>query len=514
MKLNSRGERCGGVGGTTVTYEGRPIASPAGGANWMDDDHIVYQVCDAAGCRVERYNVRTGAKDVPEAFTVPSPDGKRIPFGANFIEAGGGLAAVWFGTSDPNSAGITLSDGRRFPIAGLGTVSPDGAVAIKDDYQSSGPWHVHERDGSSWLLSAGDAFAINLLGSRRALFAGPAGWTGINIPTPKVLPGPAWWMRAIEIAGEWWVLYQHEDGSLVLHPFTSTLGYRLAPAGSLTYRPDIVVLHDKLVRVVWASREDEGTDVQHVVDHDITTIRVELATPVVVPPPPPPPPPDDKKDKPVPTSNHLEDVKRIRAKYDTPLGARHWQFLVELAQVIGARLFRKDGGTNILIPALNLRVSQDIIVMPNGEGFDVLGDGEGAATPGWDSKGQMVGEFVDVSGVKLSDSPVVVVDGGGTQPQASTFASAAASIEARIASIAAAVDALKSVVNELKQRPILKPEAVNLDGVKIALRTDNGHFLSAQDGGGGVVHTQRPEPGQPVEGYTPGGWETFTVVAR
>lgn len=249
-----------------------------------------------------------------------------------------------------------------------------------------------------------------------------------------------------------------------------------------------------------------------------TVAELEAMPVDVIAPPAPEQKPDPKpepKPEPTPVSNpnHLEDVKRIRAKYDTPLGARHWQFLVELAQAIGARLFRKDGGTNILIPALNVHVSQDIIVMPNGEGFDVLGDGEGAATPGWDSKGQMTGEFVDVSGVKLDDSPVV----GGevvTVPTTNTFANAATILEARIASIAAAVDALKAVVNELKNRPVVKPEAVNLDGLKIALRTDNGHFLSAQDGGGGVVHTQRPEPGQPTEGYNPGAWETFTVVPR
>lgn len=323
MKLNAIGEWCAGIGGTTVSYGGKPIASPAGGANWMDVDHIVYQVCTAMGkpraakkaptfkeyqaqmrrlhgthperrigttgprfgasesCKVERYNVRTGVKDT------------LFPHGANFIEANGGIAAVWFGTNDPNTVGITLSDGRRFPAAGLGTVGPDGAVAIKDDYQSAGPWTVHEQHGSSWRLFDQDAFGINLLGNGRAVFAGTGvGWVGKNMPAPTVLPGAAWWLRVIEIAGAWWSLYQREDGSLVLHPFGATVGYRLAPPKSLTYRPDIVVLNGTTVRVVWASREDEGPDVQHVLDVNTADPRIELLAAAPPPPPPPPPPPE------------------------------------------------------------------------------------------------------------------------------------------------------------------------------------------------------------------------------
>lgn len=323
MRLNSLGEWGAGIGGTAVSW-GRPgvpaviVAAPAGGTPWMDDDHLIYQVCVATttmvvprlaptfeayrremmerhrlrrnppnrrrlprradACRVERYNVRTGVRDT------------LFDHGANFIEAGGGVGAVWFGTSDPNTAGITTTTGLRLPTSGLGPISPDGAMAFKVDYQSWGPWDVVERDGSRWRLTDGDAVQINLLSNRRAVFFGSLGLTSIGVPNiTALLPGGVWWLRVVQVRGEWFVLYQHEDGALVLHPFTSTVGYRLAPSGSLTYRPDIFVLGGGgggNVRVVWASQEDEGPDVQRYMDVDTAAPRAELAAP---PPPPPPP---------------------------------------------------------------------------------------------------------------------------------------------------------------------------------------------------------------------------------
>jgi len=101
--------------------------------------------------------------------------------------------------------------------------------------------------------------------------------------------------------------------------------------------------------------------------------------------------------------NLLSTVQQIRAKYPTPLGARHWEFLVELAQAVGAQLFRKEAGDNVLIPPLGKHVSLDVI----GRGtlgdvwVDVLGDAEGAAVPAWDAHPNASGEYVDVSGIVL-----------------------------------------------------------------------------------------------------------------
>ena len=77
-------------------------------------------------------------------------------------------------------------------------------------------------------------------------------------------------------------------------------------------------------------------------------------------------------------------VARVRGKYPTPLGDSHAACLLELARTIGqgAGLLKKDAGTNILLPD-GTRVAQDIIVFPNGDGYDCLGSGETAATPQW-----------------------------------------------------------------------------------------------------------------------------------
>jgi hypothetical protein len=77
-------------------------------------------------------------------------------------------------------------------------------------------------------------------------------------------------------------------------------------------------------------------------------------------------------------------VARVREKYPTPLGDQHAACLLELARTIGqgAGLLRKDSGTNILLPD-GVRVAQDIIVFPNGDGYDCLGSGETLATPQW-----------------------------------------------------------------------------------------------------------------------------------
>lgn len=105
--------------------------------------------------------------------------------------------------------------------------------------------------------------------------------------------------------------------------------------------------------------------------------------------------------------NQLETVQRVRAKYPTPLGTRHWEFLVELAQATGAQLYRKEAGDNVLIPPLGKRVSMDVI----GRGtlgdvwVDVLGDAEGSAVPAWDAHPNAAGEYVDVSGIVLPGAP-------------------------------------------------------------------------------------------------------------
>lgn len=105
--------------------------------------------------------------------------------------------------------------------------------------------------------------------------------------------------------------------------------------------------------------------------------------------------------------NQLDTVRRVRAKYPTPLGASHWVFLVDVAQQTGTLLFRKDGGDHVLVPALNRFVSLDVV----GRGAlgnnwaDILGDAEGAAIASWDVHPNAAGEYLDVTGIALPGTP-------------------------------------------------------------------------------------------------------------
>jgi hypothetical protein len=257
-----------------------------------------------------------------------------------------------------------------------------------------------------------------------------------------------------------------------------------------------------------------GQNVMLWFDRSEITQFPRFVEPAPTPPPPPPPPPPQPKPEPSPVShpNNTATIEHIRAKYPTPLGATHPTFLIEVAQTLGVLLFKKDGGSHVTLPN-GVNVSQDIVLYPDDhEGFDILGDAEGAATPGWSSKGTMVGEFVDVSGLSTGGSEPGPKPSPTPSP-ATTFGAAAAALELAIANLTRTVQEQGKTIAALAAKT---PEshAISLDGVKIALRTDNGHFVSAQDGGGGVIHTQRPVPGEPVDGYQPGGWETFTVVAR
>jgi hypothetical protein len=101
----------------------------------------------------------------------------------------------------------------------------------------------------------------------------------------------------------------------------------------------------------------------------------------------------------------LQIVRKIRAKYPTPLGSQHAAFLVELARAIpGAGLLKKTSGTRIKLPKpWNVEVSQDIICFydpktDTATHYDVLKDGEGEAKPTWNLIGPIDGlRYVDVS---------------------------------------------------------------------------------------------------------------------
>lgn len=139
--------------------------------------------------------------------------------------------------------------------------------------------------------------------------------------------------------------------------------------------------------------------------------------PLVAAPSPPPVPVPQPKPEPVPMSvpNKLYLVQTVRTTYPTPLGDRHGQFLIDVARATGAKLLRKDAGSHVTLPD-GRNVSQDILVFSNGqECFDILSDAEGAASPAWQEKGAIAGEYYDVSA-----APAPPPDSGTTLPNPGT----------------------------------------------------------------------------------------------
>jgi hypothetical protein len=110
--------------------------------------------------------------------------------------------------------------------------------------------------------------------------------------------------------------------------------------------------------------------------------EVQIAPAPPAPTPSPVPPPIEVP--PVSVLNQFSTVEQIRAKYPTPLGPRHPEFLVEVALATGGKLLRKDSGTHVTL-ATGENVSQDIVVYGS-TGVDILQDGEGIAKPVWGVK--------------------------------------------------------------------------------------------------------------------------------
>jgi hypothetical protein len=244
--LNKKGEWCAGVGGTQASWGvatgvGNVIWEPAGGTHWLDDDTIIAQHCPS-GCFLKTYNVRTGVETVVANQ------------GASFLSAGGGVWVAWLG-----GVGVYSSDppGWSSLTAGAPTVGPDGAFTLKRDYQSYGPWDVHEPDGEDWVLTENDAAMVQLLGKKRASWTEAEPHTTEGVPTPNPGTRPYWWLRMLETPKGWYVLYQESTaGKLVLHPVLSKRGWVVA-SGQDTFTPDMCLMPDGQIRVVWAWHQAE-----------------------------------------------------------------------------------------------------------------------------------------------------------------------------------------------------------------------------------------------------------------
>lgn len=271
-RLNSLGNWCAGIGGGQISVDGVFVfAHQSGGACWVDDDRVIGQLCAAgAPCITQTWNRLTHALVQVAAY------------GTQNTRANGGVWAIW-----GDNHGVTTSTGLYYPLSAIGEVGPDGAIAIKTLYQSYGPWDVIEvgatgndaadfLSGKRWQLTPGDASDICLLGAGKAIWKEDGAVRARGLTAPVITTSPFWWLRARQITGTWWVLYQDATGRLLLHPFDSTNGYVVASGN--TYRPDFVSLGGGIVRVVWAVSEGERPGDIAYRDIDLTSTRIELGS--------------------------------------------------------------------------------------------------------------------------------------------------------------------------------------------------------------------------------------------
>lgn len=281
--LNSKGEWCAGVGGGVASFQGKVLAQQAGGTCFVDDDHVIYQVCQS-GCQIVVHNVRDDSK-------VPVDD-----TGASPISADGGVWVIWGGLA---KKGVRDSLGRSWDTAGIcaSSVGPDGDIALKNAYQSYGPWTVYKKDGTTWQLQPGttpqqadgsdlghDVNDLCLLGNNRASFTihGEPQVAG-DVPLVNPVTRPFWWLRLVETPQGWYALYQESAGShLVLQKVGTTQGYVVGQGN--TFQPDArLVGTDIWVRYsTTAGERPQDIVVQPI---DLTTPMIDLNSLLVKHPP-------------------------------------------------------------------------------------------------------------------------------------------------------------------------------------------------------------------------------------
>ena len=178
-----------------------------------------------------------------------------------------------------------------------------------------------------------------------------------------------------------------------------------------------------------------------------------------------------------------------------------FQFVMRVADRLkgeGCGLLQKGPGGENEVVYQGTSYSASRVCYPSGQIYKVLTDVPSGNGPTWADNGT-----VPASRYR----PALPVEGADPNPAEPTgdiraLQSVIAALQAADAAMAARLAALEAAV-----RATGTP-------ARVALRTDNGHYLCAEGGGGGEIHSQRPQPGNPVAGYQPGPWETFTVEPR
>lgn len=212
------------------------------GRYWFDDARTIAQECNT---------VRPGC-------VVALSDGTVVwETGTNILRANG--HGFWACVPFPadgyvDAIGRTLPAGQDTPYA-PDAIGPDAAVCLRP--HSNAFADVLELTGEVWRLSNADAFDVQLLGDRRAIWRekGPDPHRlharGLS-PAPATPDGDYAWSRLIQKPdGAWGLLYQSETGGALV------FDGRIIADGVAFFRPDAAFLGDVL-HVAWALDQSEA----------------------------------------------------------------------------------------------------------------------------------------------------------------------------------------------------------------------------------------------------------------
>ena len=159
-------------------------------------------------------------------------------------------------------------------------MGPDGSLSYKPDYHSNGPQILVRPNGSQLRLSPFSCSDLQLLGGDKAIWREGNRVRVHGLP-PCIQVGSIWKPRAVFVNDEWWVCYYSAQAGVVLHPFASTIGYRIVPAGQDAWH-DAVHLGANLVRVTYSTGIAELPGEVFSVDVNLSSIRMELNVAPVV----------------------------------------------------------------------------------------------------------------------------------------------------------------------------------------------------------------------------------------
>lgn len=374
-RLNSRGDVVSGAG--AIEFNGTTIATNGTKPQFRTDDLVVY-VNTQDDCLYEvpvTGGVAHKLSDSKVSLFSAGNDTVIYPFAGDIgisVDSKTGAVARLIEFNGNNADHSVVVDGKT--IVAHGIVSD---VRAADGLLAYSVWTGRPHDRGTWAWAGKDTVTN--------LRVYESGWEGAPVPfmTPE---GP-------------WILFQTNE-DLRLHPWFSRMGYIIHTGEDQNFNPDVKFVNNTIA-IVWNT--GIGT-----LGKELITLgrpREDISSGVVVVIPPPPPPPPDDKDPKMP-DNFKGAVEALRVNFPTPLGDQHWKFLVTVCQHIGpnAKLFQKDGGTNVFVPPLNKFVSTDIIIL-DGWWVDILGDAENEAKPTWDAHPN-AGEpnkWLDVSNIRLED---------------------------------------------------------------------------------------------------------------